>query len=66
MNTRDNIVDFFTKVMAIVHFRRVILIHSGYADKLHVPADSCVATDYTSNDDETYNLILASDETSLP
>ena len=44
-----------------VHFKKIILILSGYDDKLHVPADSCIATDYASNDDETSNLILASD-----
>ena len=63
MNTRDNIADVFAKVIATVHFNKIILILSGHADKLHVPADSCVATGYTSNDDESSNLILASDET---
>ena len=53
VSTRDNIAGFFTKVcIATVHFKKVILILSGHADKLHVPADSCVATDYSPNEDE--------------
>jgi hypothetical protein len=62
VNTRDNLAGFFTKVIATVHFKKVILLISGYDDKLHVPADSCIATDYSSNDDETLNLITSSDE----
>ena len=38
VNTRYSIADFFTKVIATVHFKKVILILSGYGDKLHVPA----------------------------
>ena len=66
--SRDGLIECRASVrdkrIATVHFKKVILILSGYEDKLHVPADSCIATDYASNDDETSNLILASDETS--
>ena len=60
-----DIADFFNKAISTVHFKKIILILSGYADNLYVPADAYIAEDHTSTDKKSSEPIPASDDAPL-
>ena len=48
VNTRENIADFFTKVIPTVHFKKIVLTLSGYSDILHVAPEATLSEDYVA------------------
>ena len=48
VNTRENIADFFTKVIPTVHFTKIVLTLSGYSDILHVAPEATLSENYVA------------------